>query len=252
MTSTSIYQLLCNSRKLNISKYGPGSGLHQHHIIPKHSGGLDIEENYTYLTTREHIIAHYLLWRINKNIDDLRSMNMLGAELSVDYRRKIGKWCVENKIGFHSDKFSPETKQSWRDKGIETQKNSNSKDTFYYWSTIEGRKERASLGGKSGVASQILERGFPAFVSLDPEQRSKDAKRAGSFSAKKPVTDGKIAKKFHTDEEVIIFLNANPEWRKGTPSTGICVTNGIHRTRIKPEFLQEYLDKGYVKGFTLF
>jgi len=32
----------------------------------------------------------------------------------------------------------------------------------------------------------------------------------------------------------------------------ICVTNGSHRTRIKPEKLQEYIDNGYRKGFTLF
>lgn len=32
----------------------------------------------------------------------------------------------------------------------------------------------------------------------------------------------------------------------------ICVTNGAHRTRIRPEKLNEYLSNGYRRGFTLF
>ena len=32
----------------------------------------------------------------------------------------------------------------------------------------------------------------------------------------------------------------------------IAVTNGTHRTKISPEKLQEYLEKGYIRGFTLF
>jgi len=32
----------------------------------------------------------------------------------------------------------------------------------------------------------------------------------------------------------------------------ICVTNGIHRTRIKPHLLDEYVSNGYRLGFTLF
>lgn len=110
-------------------------------------GGEDDESNYTYLTIKQHIIAHFLLWKIHRNVNDLRSMHMLGANLSVEYRRKIGQWCAENKVGFHSDKWSQEQKDEWRKKGLETQKESGSNDTFYYWSTEEGRKKRASMGG---------------------------------------------------------------------------------------------------------
>jgi len=31
----------------------------------------------------------------------------------------------------------------------------------------------------------------------------------------------------------------------------ICVTNGVHRTRIRPDKLQEYISNGYRKGFTV-
>jgi hypothetical protein len=35
-----------------------------HHIIPKHMGGDNSENNLVLLTFREHILAHYILWRI--------------------------------------------------------------------------------------------------------------------------------------------------------------------------------------------
>ena len=215
MTSITIYQNLCNSRKINKPFYKKGSGLHEHHIIPSHSGGLDEDENYTYLTTREHTIAHYLLWRINKNPNDLRSMKMLGANLSVAYRKIIGRWCVENKIGFHNDKFTKEERLEWSLKGLETQKESGNKDSFHYWSTQEGQKERASLGGKAGGASQLKERGFIACTSLDPIERSLQASKASLLSPKKPITNGVINKKLFTDEEVNSFIENNPEWRRG-------------------------------------
>jgi len=108
-------------------------------------GGSDDETNFTYLTVREHILAHFMLWKIHGNINDLRSMNMLGGNLSVEYRRKIGKWCYENNIGMFA--ASDEDKQAWRQRGIQTQKQSGDNNSFYYWSTEEGRKKRASMGG---------------------------------------------------------------------------------------------------------
>ena len=76
-----IYYTLCQKRKQLINEWVSGSNLHRHHIIPKHSGGTDNLENYTYLTIREHIIAHFLLWKMHKNINDLRAMKMLPEKL---------------------------------------------------------------------------------------------------------------------------------------------------------------------------
>jgi hypothetical protein len=214
MTSNDIYTQLCQSKKSNKSLYKKGSGLHEHHILPRHSGGLDVDENYTYLTVREHIIAHYLLWRIHKNPQDLRSMKMLGANLSVAYRRIIGLWCVENKIGIHSDSITQEQRSEWREKGQNTQKESGSKDSFYYWSTSEGRSERASKGGKATIESGNA-------IEFDYWRSSEGQLERASMG-------GKALKGYE------------------------CVTNGTHRTRIIPELLEEYLNKGYRKGFTLF
>lgn len=235
MTSETIYKQLSHSRMTNKDLYKKGSGLHKHHIIPKHSGGLDIESNYTYLTIREHIIAHYLRYRIYKNPNDLRSMKMLGANLSIAYRRIVGLWCFEQKIGFHNERYTKEDRLGWRELGYKTQKESSTKNSYYYWSSKEGQLERASMGGKAGVASQITERGFPAFISLDPETRSKDASRAGKESAKKPATNGVSTKKFHTNDELMIFLNNNPEWYRGSHPTGKRAPTGIpsvHRKKV--------------------
>ena len=144
-----IYSNLCEGNKSRKEDYKKYSGLHKHHIVPKHMGGTDEDCNLTYLSIREHIISHYLLWKIYKNPNDLRSMKMLGANLSPQHRKIIGEFCRDNEIGFFST--STEERKEWRIKGIETQKQDylkNNTKNFYYWSTEEGRKERASLGGK--------------------------------------------------------------------------------------------------------
>lgn len=207
----SIYNKLCASKKQLKDLWKPGSDLHRHHIIPVHSGGLDEENNYTYLTVREHIIAHFLLWKINKNPNDLRSMKMLGANLTSNQRKVIGEYCRDNKIGFHG--ATPEQRKIWSKRGMETQKKSGDENSFYYWSTEEGRKKRASLGGKAGAKSQMNTK----MGIHNPETFKKYASMGGK------ATKGMV-----------------------------CVTNGKHRTRIRPEKLEEYLSMGYVKGFTLF
>lgn len=200
-----IYNNLCHRGCQLKESWYKGSNIHKHHIIPKHFGGLDEESNYTYLTIREHIIAHYLLWKIHRNPNDLRSMKMLGANLTYQQRKIVGEWCRDNKIGFHS--VTPEQKREWAMKGIETQiKNEigiHNPKNF---------KKNASIGGKIGSRSQINQ----GIAIFDKKQRLKYASLGGKSL-------------------------------KGM----ICVTNGKHRTRIKPEKIEEYLKNGYKKGFTL-
>jgi hypothetical protein len=146
-----LYQNLCSTGKSLKESYGPGSGIHAHHILPKHMGGDDTESNITYLTVDQHIEAHRLLWMIYENPNDLRSMHMLGANLSTEYRQIIGKWCAENKIGFHG---APEEDRSiWRNRGLD-----KIKDIGYTICrmTDEERKDFAALGGKHGSRSQII------------------------------------------------------------------------------------------------
>lgn len=201
-----IYFKLCTKKSTIKEQWKKGSDLHRHHILPKHSGGTDDESNFTYLTVREHIIAHYLLWKMHKNPNDLRSMYMLGANLTTFQRRTVGEYCRDNKIGFFS--AEEHLKQEWRKRGAEKQ--------IKYKIGIHDPnnfKKNAAIGGKAGAMSQ-MNTGIAIF---DKEKRTEYASLGGKSL-------------------------------KGM----ICVTNGVHRTRIKSEKLEEFLANGYTLGFKLF
>ncbi|NDC23752.1 MAG: HNH endonuclease [Proteobacteria bacterium] len=213
-----IYNNLCSSRKLLVDQYHKGSELHQHHIIPKHNGGSDDADNLTFLTVREHIIAHYLLWKVYRQPNDLRAMHMLGAKLTSHQRKVTGEFCRDNKLGFHS--ATPAQRSKWSKKGLDTQKNNNSQNSFYYWSTQEGRTHRSSLGGLASFASGNNAE-FKYWAS--PEGRKKRSEMGAAASAKKPATNGITTRKFKTDELRLEFLLQNPDWRIG-----------VHWTKFKP------------------
>ena len=156
-------------------------------------GGTDENHNLTYLSVREHIIAHYLLWKIYGNINDLRSMHMLGTNLSPRHRILIGKWCYENKIGFFSNKFNQSEKFNWRRRGIDKQIEQkvgihdpnkfkeyasiggkasikSHSNPWSYWASKEGLKKRSSLGGKSHKGKKVMHSpGDTTFIRVNPK-----------------------------------------------------------------------------------
>lgn len=206
-----IYNNLCNEKCQLKELYKPGSGLHRHHIIPRHMGGSDDESNFTYLTVKEHIIAHFLLWKIHKNINDLRSMKMLGAELTLEQRRAVGIYCRDNKIGFHG---APKDKRKqWAAKGVESQKISGDINSFYWWSTEEGRKKRASMGGAAGALSQIKNK--HGIHTADLEKRNEWASLGG---------------KAHKDKRCM-YIPGETTFK-----------------RVKSEDIESFLSKGYIFG----
>lgn len=202
-----IYENLCTTRKSNKDVYGRNSGLHKHHIVPEHSGGTDDENNFTYLSVREHIIAHYLLWKLHRNANDLRSMKMLGANLSVQFRREIGKFCADNKIGFHdlttfdlserSKKssttckelgigiFNQEMKSQWAsDAG---KKSFEVNEVFRFWASPEGRKKRSSMGGKTHLGKKNMYKpGDDKYIKVKPEDIEKFLEQGYVFGEPNP------------------------------------------------------------------
>lgn len=204
------YIKLCAFGKSRSDVYGHGSELHTHHIIPKHSNGTNDKDNITYLTIREHIIAHFLLWKLHKNPNDLRAMYMLGAKLTSKQRSIIGIFCRDNKIGYH--KLTKEERRIYGAIGLETQKASNDENTFYFWSTEEGRRRRASLGGKASSKSPN-KKDFSNLYTKD--ELIKIATKGSNSSGKIPVTNGTITKKFKTIEERDEFLQKNNDWYCG-------------------------------------
>tara|TARA_B110000495_G_scaffold99357_1_gene85927 strand:- start:89 stop:649 length:561 start_codon:yes stop_codon:yes gene_type:complete len=101
-----IHDNLVNSHKHLKEEWKPGSGLERHHIVPRHVGGLDEEDNYTYLTLREHYIVHFLLWKINGRIIDKRVAYMRkdymwsfeGCQHSLEARGKMRKQRIGKKL----------------------------------------------------------------------------------------------------------------------------------------------------------
>jgi len=102
VNSKAIYKDLVESRRHLEEVWKPvGSGLERHRILPKHQGGTYESANCTYLTRREHIIAHYLLWRIHGNEDDRSAYRMmrgtasfptmLGRKHSEETKAKLSK-----------------------------------------------------------------------------------------------------------------------------------------------------------------
>lgn len=204
-----LYQNLCESRKSNSSLYGRNSGLHKHHIIPKHMGGTDEVDNLTYLSVREHIAAHFLLWKIHNTPNDLRSMNMLGAKLTSKQRHIVGKFCHQQKLGVHG--VHKEQHQLWGRQSYQKALE-NGGNSFTYWASPEGRSHRASIAGTASYNSGNNEK-FAYWAS--PEGRVERAKLGGAVSGKKPVTNGIRTIKLKTDADREDFLQNNPGWRRG-------------------------------------
>ena len=59
-------------------------GFHRHHIIPKHSGGTDDDENIIYLTKEEHIQAHLDLYDKYGKDQDRRAALLLENGGDID------------------------------------------------------------------------------------------------------------------------------------------------------------------------
>lgn len=193
-------------------------GCHKHRIVPGYKGGKYADGNVVYLTQKEHSIVHYLMWKLYGDSRDKRAYKMIGVGPSgLNYQDRVdhGNMCVIEKIGFH--KADSETRKPWQQKGIEAQKKDyeeNGTKNWYYWSTPEGRRERASLGGTTSYKTN------ESFQKQQSSFKDKSlASAASKKSAKKPVTDGNGKMlKFHTELDRMLFLIDNPEWRKGCPT----------------------------------
>lgn len=251
MDSNFIYTNLCESGKTRVNEYTRGSGLHAHHIIPKHMRGEDSPSNLTYLTVREHILAHRLLWKIHKNPNDLRAIHMLGAKLTPEQRRITGEFCRDNNIGIFG--ASVEQKIEWGKKGIESQKETGSKQSFWWWSTSEGRQKRASMGGK---ATQKSGNGWN-LTKVSKERHSEIASMGGKSHKGKRAMHKPGDKSFirvapeDIDQrlcEGYIFGSPHSSPRKGKSLAWIHNNELKKNKQVEKTKLDSYLSQGWSQG----
>jgi hypothetical protein len=122
-----IHDNLVNSRKHLKEEWKPThSGLERHRILPAHQGGKYTEDNCTYLTHREHYLAHFLLWKLYGDIRDkfvavrMRGSFVGGVPHTKESKAKLAKAHLGRKkisLGAESKSVWPEEVQSYLDKG---------------------------------------------------------------------------------------------------------------------------------------
>jgi hypothetical protein len=193
----------------------PFEGCHKHRIIPGYEGGTYDSKNVVYLSQKQHSLVHWLRWKLFRDTRDRRGYKMIGigpSGLSYEDRVNHGLMCRDKGIGMHS--LSLDKRQDIGNKTFKIQKEEyelTGKKNFFYWSTKEGRRERASLGGKTSYKTN------EAFLSQQSAFKDQSkAKLYGAMAGKKQATNGIQNKRFKTDEERNKFILENIGWRIGT------------------------------------
>lgn len=234
--------------------------LHRHHIKPKHNEGPDIESNYAYLTVREHQLAHYLLYKMNGDINDLRSMHMLGCQLSSIQRKKVGEWCRDNNIGFFNEKWHGRREAAL--KGIQTQM--NLKIGIFDPTKLS---YHGKLGGDAGGWKKQMKAGTGIF---DPVKKHSYACSGGKALADKYksgelkmvlMTNGKTRSRVKIDDvpkfekmgyvKGVKLLNIDGTWSRGDNGTKIWMTDGSTSVIVHNHDINKFVSKGFHKGRTI-
>lgn len=122
----SIYNSLIEKARLENRSKDSGTYYEEHHIIPEHVGGSDEKENLVLLNFREHVLAHYILWRIHKRLGDrvmylMRSgqkeeAQKLRVQMAVSSNRNGGKGFENWKGDKHPMKNPDKVKQMFETK----------------------------------------------------------------------------------------------------------------------------------------
>lgn len=94
MDWTLIYKNLMNNAILEKRIKSTEIYYENHHIIPKHMGGDNSENNLVLLTFREHVLAHYLLWRIHGYEGDKLMYSLRNCQTEESQRLRV-KLAVE-------------------------------------------------------------------------------------------------------------------------------------------------------------
>nr|ALO20951.1 putative HNH homing endonuclease [Microglena monadina] len=106
----SAYELFIN--KCRNKKYPDGIFLQKHHIIPVHMGGKNDTSNLVLISTRDHAIAHWLLWKLNDSKFDQIAYRFIVSTFTNEDKEKlhreinkivVAKYKEQNRLFYNSE-----------------------------------------------------------------------------------------------------------------------------------------------------
>jgi hypothetical protein len=69
----------------------------RHHIVPKWLGGTDDDTNLVYLSFKDHVFAHWLLWRIHRDKPSAYSYYMMSKRKKANPNPTVEQFAQTNK-----------------------------------------------------------------------------------------------------------------------------------------------------------
>jgi hypothetical protein len=146
--------------KCKKAKIIEGKVYHNHHIIPKSSGGSDEKDNIVRLEYKDHVIAHYILYKSNPSNSNwiaYRLMSGISAEKKKLVEELKLKGIANRELGLIG---SPEAVKKMNKSRAETiakmtpeersQKFGNHKENHPFWGKERKGKKAANYGKSKG------------------------------------------------------------------------------------------------------
>ena len=162
-------------------QYSDDTFLQNHHIIPKHMGGTNDLSNLILISTRDHAIAHWLLWKLNDSKYDEIAYKLIVStrEDREKLRREINKLVTlkykeEGRLFFNSE---------WqREQGLKGgQKGGLAGTEAQFLARQKVGQKWGSIVGKSNQSSDTIQ--FLMMFSLWSYEGCRDTN--GNYSSKK-------------------------------------------------------------------
>jgi hypothetical protein len=199
MKWTIIYKNLIDSAILEKRTKSTEIYYENHHIVPKHMGGDNSENNLVLLTFREHILAHYLLWRIHGYEGDKLMYSLRNLQTEEAQRLRVKLAVASNRNGGKGFQNWKGDKHPMKDPK-KVQKMIKTKKEKYNGHVISNN---AMEQWRNGVTNHLRE------MAKDPEIQEKRSNTIKQINA--TLTPEEFALKYNNAGE----NNGNYGWIKG-------------------------------------
>lgn len=212
-----------------------------HHIVPKHMEGDNSNDNLVLLTFREHVLAHYLLWRIHgyegdKLMYSLRNLQTeeaqrLRVKLAVESNRNGGKGFQNWKGDKHPMKDPSKVKQALETKRKKYEGGVMSPDKKRNWlpknkaRMMEMAKDPEIQEKRSNTIKQINATLTPEEFALKYNNAGENNGNFGWIKGYYEVIDpnGNVTK-YESQENIMKELNISQSFLVRNRNKGICFT----------------------------